>query len=121
MTFNLNKSTNLFAFMINKHFLNTVLSNKQDNSLVNNLLFVSIVVGASVGYLLVRMNTINKKRLKSESRIITKSNRTYVLGEDKDGNNPIKVNLQRVGSLNWRKNRDQSMFPPVPDPTIRIN
>ncbi len=116
--------------MKNKHIFKIALPNKQNKGLVSNVLFISIVVGFSIGYFFLRKNAINKNeinstknsyKLKNDLRKDDKKRYESLLGKPNDRNNPTKINVTEAGTLNWRKNRDQSMFPPIPDPNIRIN
>ena len=43
-----------------------------------------------------------------------------LLGDLKHRHDPSKINVPEAGTLNWKKNTEKSMFPPVPDPNIRI-
>ena len=57
----------------------------------------------------------------SKIRTGIKKSTGHLKGELKDRIVATKINVPEAGTLNWRKNRKKSMFPPIPDPNIRIN
>lgn len=119
-----------FDVMKNKNIFITPFLDKRNKELNNNLFFISIMIGASVGYYFLKKymvkKTLNKGIKHFENSLndiptTIKNSTENSLRDVKPGNNPIKINLPEAGRLNWRKNREKSMFPPIPDPNIRIN
>jgi hypothetical protein len=102
----------------------------RSNKLNGNLLFLSVAIGASVGYYLLKKFGSKKPQFKPQSkwdssindmRTEIKNSTKSLLGDYDDNHDPIKINVPEAGTLAWKKNRDRSMFPPIPDPNIKIN
>lgn len=99
---------------------------KTNKELNSSLLLISLAIGASIGYYFVKKYAVNKLAKNSGSvlndiRREVENSTANLLGNPKDRNDPTKINVPEAGTLNWRKNRDKSIFPPIPDPNIRIN
>lgn len=116
--------------MKNKNIFIIPFLGKKNKELNNNLLFISIAIGASVGYYFLKKyafkKAVNKEinnfgKSLSDVRTDIKNSTENLLGDLKHRNDPTKINVPEAGTLNWRKNREKSMFPPIPDPNIRIN
>lgn len=116
--------------MKNKNNLIIPFLGMKNKELNGNLLFLSIAIGASIGYYLLKKFGSNKTKSKPQSKLgssITdmrtdvKNSTKSLLGDYDDHHDPIKINVPEAGTLAWKKNRDRSMFPPIPDPNIKIN
>ena len=103
------------------------IKNKELNG---NLLFISVAIGAGIGYYLIKKISFGKIRPKPQNdlgspindlRREIKNSSKSLLGDYDDNHDPIKINVPEAGTLAWKKNRDRSMFPPIPDPNIKIN
>lgn len=102
----------------------------RNKGLSSNLLFISVAVGAGIAYYFIKNFGGNKVNTKPETnprssvndlRTDIKNSSKSLLGDYDDNHDPIKINVPEAGTLAWKKNRDRSIFPPIPDPNIRIN
>lgn len=102
----------------------------KNKGLNGNLLFLSVAIGASVGYYLLKKFGSKKPQSKPQSNLGSsindirkeiKNSTRELLGDYEDNHDPIKINVPEAGTLAWKKNRDRSLFPPIPDPNIKIN
>lgn len=102
----------------------------KNKELKSNLLFISAAIGAGIGYYFIKKIGFDKTRSKPQNdlgspindlRSDTKNSSKSLFGDYNDKNDPIKINVPEAGTLAWKKNRDRSIFPPIPDPNIKIN
>ncbi len=112
--------------MKNKIIFTIPFLGKKNNELKNSLLFISIAIGASIGYYFIKKKIFTKPlnkigELSSNLRMEIKNSSSHLLGDFKDRDDLTKIDVPEAGTLNWRKNREKSIFPPIPDPNIRIN
>lgn len=116
--------------MKNKNIFVTPFLGKSTNGLKSTLILTSIAVGASIGYYLLKRYGLNKTLTKpaqkfgafiNDVRADVKNASEHLLSDNNNNHDPIKINVPEAGTLNWKKNREKSMFPPIPDSNIRIN
>lgn len=110
---------------IKNTFIIPFLSEK-NKELNSSLLAISIAIGAGIGYYfikkyIIKMPLNNIGETISDLRMDTKNSTEYLLGNPKNRNEATKIDVPEAGTLNWRKNHEKSMFPPIPDSNIRIN
>jgi hypothetical protein len=112
-----------------KKNINHSLLGIKNEHLTSNLLIISLAIGAGIGYYFLK-KIAHKTKPKSQNefgasvndiRKDIKSSSKNLLGDYDDNHDPIKINVPEAGTLAWKKNRDRSMFPPIPDPNIKIN
>ena len=99
---------------------------KRDSGLDTGVVLVSLAVAAAAGYFFIK-EYLAKKEIKSgddknaiDKRMKSRQSSEDLLGDIKHRHDPSKINVPEAGTLNWKKNTEKSMFPPVPDPNIRI-
>lgn len=112
--------------MINKNIFNIPFLGKKDNHLDKSFVFVAAIAGATIGYLLLKEYLTGQKPQAANEKGISdkrgngRKSAEKLLGDIKHRQDPTKINVPEAGTLNWKKNQDKPMFPPVPDPNIRI-
>ena len=103
---------------------------KENKSFQNSLIVISLSLAAGIGYYLIKKNRDNKRSIrknnkpsafKRDMRMEIKNSTKDLLGVQKDRKDLIQVQVPEAGTLNWKKSRTTSVFPPIPDPNIRIN
>ena len=101
----------------------------KNKHLNGSLLFISAAIGVSIGYYFIK-NFVSKTEAKPQNnfgasvndmRRDIKNSTKNLLGDDDNNHDPIQIKVPEAGTLAWKKNRDRSMFPPIPDPNIKIN
>ena len=99
---------------------------KRNKGLDSGIVLASLAIAATAGYFFIR-EYLAKKEAKNINNDNTVDRRTKgrqtaenLLGDVKHRHDPSKINVPEAGTLNWKKNPEKSMFPPVPDPNIRI-
>ncbi len=99
---------------------------KSDNRLDHGVVLVSLAVAAAAGYYFIKEYLAKKDAKNAEEknvidkRMKSRQSSEDLLGDLKHRHDPSKINVPEAGTLNWKKNTEKSMFPPVPDPNIRI-
>lgn len=99
---------------------------KRDKGLDSGIVLASLAIAATAGYFFIR-EYLAKKEAKNvddhnviDKRMKSRQSAEDLLGDVKHRHDPSKINVPEAGTLNWKKNPEKSMFPPVPDPNIRI-
>lgn len=98
--------------------------NKKDNSSNEMILLSSLAAGAAIGFFLFkeyiskspRKKAVEKSGEITDKRVKGRKSAENLLGDTKHRHDPSKINVPEAGTLNWKKNQDKPIFPPVTEP-----
>ena len=101
---------------------------KRENDITTSILCATFVIGAVATYYLLNKKKKSNKTYSSNLGNIISDVRSHIkkstenlLGLPEKRHDASKIIVPSAGTTNWKKPHEKSIFPNIPDPSIRIN